>query len=80
MVAVTLPSLNCNRVLLCSSSHRLPSGWAVSGRSDRCLRDSVRVAFVAWWDQVWPPAVPAVAVAVNVAWIALLGYGLVRLL
>jgi len=36
--------------------------------------------FVAWWDQVWPPAVPAVAVAVNVAWIALLGYGLVRLL
>ena len=35
----------------------------------------MRVVFVAWWDQVWPPAVPAVAVAVNVAWIALLATG-----
>jgi hypothetical protein len=40
----------------------------------------VRVALVAWWDRVWPPAALGVALAVNVAWIGLLGYGPVRLL
>jgi len=35
---------------------------------------------VAWWDWVWPPAALGVALAVNVAWIGLIGYGLVRLL
>ena len=35
---------------------------------------------VALWDRAWPPAVLAVAALVNVAWLGLLGYGLVRLL
>jgi hypothetical protein len=40
----------------------------------------VLVSVVAWWDLVWPPAALAVALAVNVAWLGLLGYGLARLL
>ena len=44
------------------------------------LKDAVRVDVVALWDQVWPPAALGVALAVNLAWIGLLGYGLVRLL
>jgi hypothetical protein len=38
------------------------------------------VSVVAWWDLVWPPAALAVSLAVNVAWLGLLGYGLARLL
>jgi len=55
--------------------------FAALGHSARDLpsRRSVR-AVVAWWDWVWPPAALGVALAVNVAWIGLIGYGLVRLL
>jgi hypothetical protein len=40
----------------------------------------MRVDLVAWWNRVWPPAALGVALAVNAAWIGLLGYGLARLL
>jgi hypothetical protein len=40
----------------------------------------VRVALVAWWKQVWPLAALGVALAVNAAWIGLLGYEIARLL
>jgi hypothetical protein len=44
------------------------------------LDDAVRVDAVTWWHWVWPPAAMAVALAVNLAWVALLGYGIARLL
>jgi hypothetical protein len=40
----------------------------------------MRTGVVALWHRVWPPAALGVALLVNVAWIGLLGYGLVRLL
>jgi hypothetical protein len=40
----------------------------------------VRVAVVAWWNRVWPPAALGVALLVNLAWVGLLGYGIARLL
>jgi len=41
---------------------------------------AVRASIVAWCERAWPPAALAVAALVNVAWIGLIGYGLVRLL
>jgi len=41
---------------------------------------AVRASIVAWWERAWPPAALAVAALVNVAWIGLIGYALVRLL
>jgi len=44
------------------------------------LRHAVRVDVVAWWHRVWPPAALAVALIVDVTWVGLLSYGLVKLL
>jgi hypothetical protein len=44
------------------------------------LRDAVRGNVVAWWHRVWPPIVLALALIVDVAWVGLLGYALVKLL
>jgi hypothetical protein len=44
------------------------------------LRDAVRVDVVVLWHRVWPPTALAVALIVDVAWVGLLGYGLVKLL
>jgi len=44
------------------------------------LRDAVQVDVVALWHRAWPPVALAVALIVDVAWVVLLGYGLVKLL
>jgi len=44
------------------------------------LRNAVRVDVVALWRRAWPVAALAVALIVDVAWVGLLGYGLVKLL
>jgi hypothetical protein len=44
------------------------------------LRDAGRVDIIAWWNRAWPPTALAVALIVDLAWVGLLGYGLVRLL
>jgi len=44
------------------------------------LRDAVRVDVVAWWHRVWPPTALAVALIVDVVWVGLWGYALVKLL
>jgi len=49
-------------------------------QGDVVPRRGVRAGIVAWWERAWPPAALAGALAVNVAWIVLIGYGLVRLL
>jgi len=42
--------------------------------------DAVRVDMVALWHRAWPPTALALALMVDVAWVGLLGYGLVKLL
>ena len=43
------------------------------------FRDAVRVDVVAWWHRLWPPTALAVALLIDVAWVALLSYELVKL-
>ena len=44
------------------------------------MRNVIRVAVVAWWGRVWPPAALGVAVLIDAARIGLLGYGIARFL
>jgi len=67
-----------DRLVYCARRHIASRRvHAICCRSGCCSR---RIATVAWWDRVWPPAALGVALLMSLVWVALLGYGIARLL